>query len=74
MTRRLYKPKTLRTLNLFLLKSLSKNYDDNVSFEIETGSEGMSEAEEKNLSEQEMCMVFICGNKTGVPHQVGFHR
>ena len=50
------------------------NYDDNMSFEIETGSEGMSETEEKNLSEQEMCMVFICGNKTGVPHQVGFHR
>ena len=50
------------------------NFDDDMSFEIETGSEEMSEAEEKNLSEQEMCMVFICGNKTGVPHQVGFHR
>ena len=53
---------------------LLESYDDTVSIEIETGSEGMSEEDENNLSEQEMCIVFICGNKTSVPHQVGFHR
>ena len=53
---------------------LIENYDDRVSIEIETGSEAMSETDEKCFAEQEMCIVFICGNKTNVPHQVGFHR
>ena len=53
---------------------LIENYDNRVSIEIETGSEEMSETDEKCFAEQEMCIVFICGNKTNVPHQVGFHR
>ena len=48
--------------------------DSDISFEIETGSEGMSEADEIYFADQEMCVVFICGDKTNVPHQVGFHR
>ena len=59
-------------MRLDLLEAI--NYDDTVSIEIETGSDGMSEEDENSLSEQEMCIVFICGNKTSVPHQVGFHR
>ena len=53
---------------------LLDGYSDNISFEIETGSEGMSEVDENSFAEQEMCIVFICGDKTSVPHQVGFHR
>ena len=49
-------------------------YADDVSFEIDTGSEGMSEEDKTKFAEEEMCIVFICGDKTSVPHQVGFHR
>ena len=48
--------------------------DNDISFEIETGSEGMSEVDESYFADQEMCIIFICGDKTSVPHQVGFHR
>ena len=44
------------------------------SIEIETGSDGMSKEDESFFADQEMCVVFICGDKTSVPHQVGFHR
>ena len=55
---------------------LLEGYEDheNISFEIETGSEGMSEADQNRFAEEEMCVVFICGDKASVPHQVGFHR
>ena len=49
-------------------------YADDISFEIDTGSEGMSEEDKTKFAEEEMCIVFICGDKTSVPHQVGFHR
>ena len=53
---------------------LLEGHDDIISVEIETGSEGMSEVDQKHFADQEMCIVFICGDKTSVPHQVGFHR
>ena len=53
---------------------LLERHGDNISVEIETGSEGMSEVDQKHFADQEMCIVFICGDKTSVPHQVGFHR
>ena len=53
---------------------LLEGHGDNISFEIETGSEGMSDVDQEHFADQEMCIVFICGDKTSVPHQVGFHR
>ena len=29
---------------------------------------------EKEIEEGEHCMIFLCGDKTTVPHQIGFQR
>ena len=29
---------------------------------------------EKEIDEGEHCLIFLCGDKTQVPHQIGFQR
>ena len=59
-------------IDMFPVENPELNYEHSV--EIETGSDGMSKADESFFADQEICVVFICGDKTSVPHQVGFHR
>jgi hypothetical protein len=37
-------------------------------------SDDMTEEEISRLLADEMCLVFLCGDRTSVPHQLGFQR
>lgn len=34
-------------------------------------TDGMSAEESKSVSDKDLCVVFICSEKTGIPHQIG---